>query len=715
MSTQSLPSFAQAFSTHGLRELNTTNALPPIMAVAGRKRSRTDKQPTDDDDPPPVRVKQEHDELDSDDDSNEPQAQHDTPHLAHDHAGAPPPSSLMPSPLKKRRVTVSGAAPHPLRIDVRPNTDQTSSTPISPVVMGFTIQRDNPNAMEQVRSMISVKQKQKALIEQRRGSAAGIMSPVANAPPTPIDDHQQQQQQRIPPSAASAKTTASGNNSSGPVTRASRRSPNTSSTTVSRRQQQRAQTPPPPPVPPQPAPMQSQQQQQNHAPPPPQHSLPPPPISFARRRAALLGGKKKPADIVISPREAHTRDQFQPSIQSAPPVPQAGGQSAFYRDAAAGRTPMMALPRLPTMHPGEHVRRVAGNVPPTPTRLSMLQQQQQQQQAQSVIPGSNPNSNNNTGGVAHRSPPASVPIASTLVPPTPTSLHRPGYSGDKSAFLAPFELFYDALSDSRQLKAWLGEQLQKSHALMQSVAQQQERIDERVEVLVEKRVAGMKAEMAGLRRRVDELEDALRSASTASGSGTFPHRRHSDDLDAGPPPPPSIHGKHPPSLLVHQNGLGEGYTFPPVPSASSSSHHEPSSGSRLRHERHERPELVRRPSSPGSGWGHQERDNASGSPAPGFDSRRLSTSAARHESGAQQQRSVMQSPSQVFRERERERERDRDRDRDSRPQAVSRQNSSQSAGGPKGVAERESSDRDASRRAGSRRNSVSMSPPDEES
>ena len=72
--------------------------------------------------------------------------------------------------------------------------------------------------------------------------------------------------------------------------------------------------------------------------------------------------------------------------------------------------------------------------------------------------------------MAGRSPPtASVPISSALVPPTPASLHHPGYTGEKSAFLAPFEMFYDALSDSKHLKAWLGEQLQKSSTLIASL------------------------------------------------------------------------------------------------------------------------------------------------------------------------------------------------------------------------------------------------------
>ena len=49
-----------------------------------------------------------------------------------------------------------------------------SSTPISTVVMGFTIQRDDLTAIEQVRAMLSVKQKQKALNESQRGSVSSV-------------------------------------------------------------------------------------------------------------------------------------------------------------------------------------------------------------------------------------------------------------------------------------------------------------------------------------------------------------------------------------------------------------------------------------------------------------------------------------------------------------------------------------------------------------
>ena len=93
-----------------------------------------------------------------------------------------PPSLSRPTPnppSKRRRVTISGVA---LNTSNLPSVDGSlvrtpththnplvhtgSSTPISPVVMGFTIQRDDPTAIEQVRAMLSVKQKQKAVIER---------------------------------------------------------------------------------------------------------------------------------------------------------------------------------------------------------------------------------------------------------------------------------------------------------------------------------------------------------------------------------------------------------------------------------------------------------------------------------------------------------------------------------------------------------------------
>jgi hypothetical protein len=404
--------------------------------------------------------------------------------------------------------------------------------------------------------MITVKQKQKALIEQRRGSVVNSPSIPSGAPASLAAAAEE----RVAPAKA-------------PAPARQRRSPN--STNNARRAANGAQVRPPSPAPvTQPPPVASQ------------NSLPPPPISFARRRAEQLGGRRKPADIIISPREAHTHEQFQPAIQSAPPIPQGGGQGSFY----SGRFPM-TLPRLPVMGGGDTTRRVPGHVPPTPTRLSM-----QRNSSSTAIPSLSHTASN---AVGPRSPPAaSVPIASTLVPPTPMSLHHPGYSGDKSAFLAPFEVFYDALNDSKQMKNWLGEQLQRSNTLIQSLTQQQEKLNETVETLVERKLGGMRAEMVSLYRKVDELEDALRLATG---------RRQSTDSG-------SLKAKGKQPLRNGNLMASEAYTFPPRPQTD-----------------RPRGEPSRRHPSPG--WPHDRDaqstlDSENGSPAP-FDARRLSLSATR--------------------------------------------------------------------------------------
>ena len=382
-------------------------------------------------------------------------------------------NTLPPLPLKKRRVTVSGPA---LNTDVpRVGAGNDTNTPISPVVLGLSVQRDDSAAVEAVRSMMSVKQKQQAIIEQRRASVS--------AAHFPLDDRRHGHSSTRHPSP-------------------------------------------------------SHPSQSSNLPPPPVNtsSLPPPSISFARRRADQLAqtGKRKPADILISPREAHTPEQLALSIQSAPPIPRPG------MGGNPGRFPMMTLPRLPpVLKENEHARRpIAGKVPPTPTRLAAG--------AATARPIPSISQHHAPGPPPTRSPKAaSVAIASTLVPPTPSSLQHPGYTGDRAGFLAPFEMFYDALSDSKQLKGWLSEQLQRSSALLQ----QQERMAEYVDSIVEKRMGGVRAEIAGLHKRIEELETQQlgyrRSSIAGSSSGKQPQR------NGNPGPVP-----------------GESYQFPPLPNSA---------------------------------------------------------------------------------------------------------------------------------------------------
>ena len=478
------------------------------------------------------------------------------------------PSLLVP-PSKKRRVTVSGG-PHALGLntDVRaPSLDPSSTTPISPAVMGFTIGRDDPTAIEQVRSMLTVKQRQKALIEQRRGSVAGAM--IIN-PSNALSNEQRRGSVAgiltVPPngdsprppdirlSSANPSNSAEDRPSPKPATsvRNVRRSPNLGAIASTSRRVVNSPSAPSQNGSGHPTSPQNMTVSSQPIPLTTNKHLPTPPISFARRRAGQFGpGKNKPADIVISPRETQSPDQFAPSIQSAPPVPHA---------QSIGRFPM-TIPRLPSaMGDSQKIQRVtSGKVPPTPTRLTMQR-----------------GSSTTGGGIAGRSPPASVPISSTLVPPTPTSLHRPGYVGEKSAFLAPFEMFYDSLNDSKQLKGWLSEQLQKSNALIQSLQHQQENIDDIVERAIEKKTGKMRDEITGLHQKVEELEGALRLARADESS-----RRSSVDMFGV--------GKGKGKYLA-RNGLISApeppvtYTFPPVEPPKSD-------------------EFLRRLSSPG--WGHE--------------------------------------------------------------------------------------------------------------
>ena len=282
--------------------------------------------------------------------------------------------------------------------------------------------------------------------------------------------------------------------------------------------------------------------------------------------------KSKPADLLISPREM-INDPIPTSVMSAP---------------AHNTRFSMALPSLPPVMAGQTVPRVTSSVvPPTPTTLGG---------PRTAVP--NLGSTNLTN---RRSPNHQVPISSNLIPQTPSSLKF--NSSEKNAFLAPFEKFYDSMADSKQLKDWLSQQLQKSNMLVNAL-QKSDKLEEVVETMVEKRIAPMREEMYGLRRRVEELEHALRISST-QGSG---------------PAPPSQ-----PGSTGYAKGKGRGseqsvaettesYTFPPQPAPSEV---------RLS----AKPDLVNRKISPPS----NSPSSQTGSPNPFHDGRRLSVSSVRFE------------------------------------------------------------------------------------
>lgn len=423
-----------------------------------------------------VRIKEE----DRDDSQRPPQSPPQHNDLSRDSSATPGVQPLS----KKRRVTVSGP-PHGQTTSIRSSVEQCTPIPVSPVVSTHPLP-DDAVPRDQPRPILVKQQQQKALVDQCRGSISAVMSSTGPSPMvsgsilsrSPPSDQLTTSKLarigRISPSTISVVNRCAGNAvASGSQATSSSARPLTPPLIVSNQQ---------PPV------LTSAHNPAESASKPPQvatsHSLPPPPISFARRRAAQPGGrKKKPADILISPRGVGSADPLAPVIQSAPPV------------ADPGRFPM-AIPRLPLVLNNTHsTRRIAGNVPPTPTRFSLQ--------------GTTAPSISSTARAIQSPPNPSVPIANTLVPPTPHALQHPGYAGDKSAFLAPFEVFYDALNDSKQLKGWLSDQMQKSNALMMSLKQQQEKMDEMVEDLVEKRTRIMREEITMLRQRMESLEEAL--------------------------------------------------------------------------------------------------------------------------------------------------------------------------------------------------------------
>ncbi|OCH90894.1 hypothetical protein OBBRIDRAFT_776091 [Obba rivulosa] len=615
---QSLPSFAQAFSIPTLTRISAgSNALPPIHSRS--PQPERDPHPPSDHNSPAMaaletrsttRKRLHAESAAADEDERSGSEDHKPPHVARikeetDHdALSPPqptpaeqsrsdsaraPSPSRPSSSKRRRVTITGIS-HPINTDVRPSSSDGSNLPISPAVMGLSIARDDPAAIEQMRSMLTVKQKQKALIEQRRGSTAGIVStgpPVVNVVnPLATSDDRHAPSKPLPARRSPLLPGTRGGHRHSiavPLTSVPHTSVNVtadhrhtnSSPHVVQGQQHH------------PHPHASTSESHSHPHPASAtaatHALPPPPISFARRRAGRQQGgvKGKPADILISPRDPQA-DKLQPSVQSAPPVPRAG-QSQL----SLGKFSGMALPTLPSVIGSQSTTRVTSSrVPPTPTRLGMPRTAGFPVHPQGV-----------PGGIPGRSPPnASIPIATTLVPPTPATLQHPGYTGERSAFLAPFELFYDALSDSKQLKNWLSEQLQKSHGLIVQLQRQQEHMEETVNALVDKRVAVMREEIYGLHRRVEELEHALRIARGPSYS-------YSPNMGSK--------GKAKANGVSIAPVVSESYTFPPV---------DPS----IR-----RPEPIRQALSPVS----LDRDNESrsfpGSPVPFDVGRRLSVSAIR--------------------------------------------------------------------------------------
>ncbi|TDL23145.1 hypothetical protein BD410DRAFT_827861 [Rickenella mellea] len=691
---------------------------------------------------------------------------HDPPAIAvSSSTGAPPPSLTRPQQAaKRRRVTISGlntnnlspstTSPGPQPGHAQPagaaNPNNVGapasgqpptgpSTPISPVVMGFTIEPHNPQKFEQVRAMLSVKQRQKALIESRRGSTAGLgIGPGNNSqglgPAAP--DHLARRGSAagmiegrrgsmsavnvLVQAAPSSSTTLapnqappkrSGNSPNGggrrlttsmaiqPITVPSsviqNTSPEASGPTGAVSPHQHIIVPSQNPRPhrspnlqtissvahsqnPDKSPklqlhasaqsqgLSAQAQAQTQA----QqaqlasqglsglaNALPPPPTSFTRRRAGQLSLRgNKPADIVISPRDtedpatkpatgsnpnansnalgqqrpvlrAFSYKSLQPAVQSAPPIPRNGEQP--------GRFPM-SIPTLPPAigQQGVSIRKTATKVPPTPTRLGMQR------------------STSGTGANVRLSQPTATGLSTAVPPQTPATLHRPTHSPtDKAAFLAPFEAFYDALTDAHVLKGWFGEQLghvgrlvreieaqkvdiEKSKAEIESQRVQVEKmiggalgargeVESWVSEAVERQLGSHREEMAWLRRRVEELEGMLSPKDSKHQRG----QADSDEKHSTAAPSKGVNGMQSSQESFDIAPDVEMYKFPPEqPTATTHTPRPP-------------PQPIRRSSSPARMSGSQQppspssraRSQASSPAPPSEPGRRMSVSAIRYE------------------------------------------------------------------------------------
>ena len=582
---QSLPPFAVAFSNSSLDRLSShSTSLPPIQprpladrprslpessqAAAmvesaaipnGRKRSHPDGSQHDDSpldsryvllfsallilhtdiklnrafsntSPRLGRVKMEHDEPGNDSHSQSRQARsHPVPPRQDPDSRSVPSSASSPpshpSP-KKRRMTISGPS-HPVdQVSSNPGPSDNKAASPSSVVSVSPMDHDDSSAVEQVRSVLTTKE---ALIEKRRESLGGPLPSSSQTAASPAV---------VKPLPGSSRTSARSPNMS--VARNTRvaDAPLGHNSVAHPSQSLQAES-------------------STHS--PHQNSLPPPPISFASRRTFKPSSslRKKPADILISPRDALT----QPVIQSAPAH-------------QGGRFPPMALPSLPKVQQPSGSRRIPGNVPPTPTRLTL----------RSSLAAS--------ASLAAPSA-ASVPISTILVPQTPAVFSRTESASQRSAFLAPFEAMYDALRDAKESKTWLAEQFAKVQAL-------QTGFEAAVEAAVERRVGGLREEIARLQRRVEELEC---SRGTEPGPAALWRRRSVANGEL---------------TTTESAPVRDTYTFPPV---------------------HPRPEE--------GPTGDDSDRRETESPAPVFDLRRQSISAVRMDPPPQQQQTDAQGSSSV--------------------------------------------------------------------
>ncbi|KZT42666.1 hypothetical protein SISSUDRAFT_1058438 [Sistotremastrum suecicum HHB10207 ss-3] len=494
-SQHSLPSFAQTFHSIASRSDAGHPLLPPIHALSSRTPNSNSAAPSSTrnvdsmarDQP----RKRSHDHLSNyDSDSHvkqDPEGDLPMSPIRRSHQPAPTTPTADP-PKKKRRVTVSTESMPDLRVNtdvpspIRQSHEPRSATAISPLVVGFSVPRNDATSMEQVRTTLDIKVKQKAIIEQRRGSVSGN-GQEPNAHPTRESDGN-------PSFARTSGTTSKGHVHS------------------------------PPPVGSAPPSSQNAQGSGTDS----NFTLPPTP-GFARRRSMLSSRKAAPSELMIRPppqSQAQTT-ALAPLIQSAPPVPASRfrlsvgsvaesdrGVPSIRRSAQVPPAPASARLSKPNSIP----RPISGQVPMTATGSTFRT---------NVHPPTPSSSNTFQAPLAHSQvPPTPSSLRHALNPPQPSASSSSARVAPKAAFLSVFENFYDQLADSRQLKGWLQDQVQRSNTLLQSLQGAEGRIASLVSEEVENRLKPMREEVDWLRSRVEELSDALQAASGDKGKGKGP-------------------------------------------------------------------------------------------------------------------------------------------------------------------------------------------------
>jgi len=273
----------------------------------------------------------------------------------------------------------------------------------------------------------------------------------------------------------------------------------------------------------------------------------PSPASFALRRAALASRKAAPTSLTINPpvqTSAEARGLgLEPAVRSAPPVPasrlrlhqvQTSSQAPSSHQAANSAVPSISKVRFGATYETHYQ---PSKVPQPPKTAGLIGSSSHTAGGAGIQTIVQPPTPSTAGGSAANLIP--------LVPPTPRSLrhtlnqaHVPRVAvgqpttapsaadvraatqsmqlDAKQAFLQPFESFYSALVDAKALKDWLGDQLSRSHQLLQQLAAANGVSGSKsVDEVIELKFRSMRSELDFLRDRVTALEETLTRSGVA--------------------------------------------------------------------------------------------------------------------------------------------------------------------------------------------------------